>query len=349
MNIKLLTTARELRGISQSELSNKIGINQSSLSKFEKGLSNLSENVKFKIADTLGFPYSFFLRENVKVPISDFYYRKRASVLKKELSKFEALIDIYRMQIDTLLTSVEIPEYDLPNFDIKHNGTPEEIARKLRTHFQLEKGPINDLTGLLESHGLIIIEFDLQDLKIDGISLFTNKNQPIIFLNNNIPNDRKQFTLAHELGHLVLHINSIVSIDRDEEDEANKFAAEFLMPELDCFNSLTQLRFSDLPDLKRYWNLSMAFIIMRAKTLKTITPRRTKNLMIELSKRGYRKKEPIITEFQSPRVLDAIVNVYLNELEYTKEEFLEILTFNEIDFNAFFERRKSNVIKLKLL
>lgn len=49
----------------------------------------------------------------------------------------------------------------------------------------------------------------------------------MVLLNADLTNDRKRWTLAHELGHLVLHSNYI---DPELESQADAFAAEFLMP-----------------------------------------------------------------------------------------------------------------------
>ena len=50
---------------------------------------------------------------------------------------------------------------------------------------------------------------------------------PVILINATSPTDRKRLTIAHELGHLVLHS---VDVTEELEIEANWFAAEFLMP-----------------------------------------------------------------------------------------------------------------------
>jgi Zn-dependent peptidase ImmA (M78 family) len=72
-----------------------------------------------------------------------------------------------------------------------------------------------------------------EDEKFDGVSFITEKGFAVIVINKNFPNDRKRFTLAHELVHLLLHneSNSPISTFRDKEKEANDFATEFLMRE----------------------------------------------------------------------------------------------------------------------
>ena len=45
-------------------------------------------------------------------------------------------------------------------------------------------------------------------------------------MNSDMPGDRHRFNLAHELGHALMHRHSTGEC----ESEANRFAAEFLMP-----------------------------------------------------------------------------------------------------------------------
>jgi len=343
---KLIELIRNYRGLSQSQLANAIdGLSQGHLSKIEKDLINATPNMLEKIADRLGFPLSFFHLNPIKTPISDFYYKKRTTISRKEQVHLEALIDIYRMVVDILLESIDIPEYDMPSFDIAYSGSPQQIARKLRKYLSLERGPIENLTLEIEKRGVIIVEIDTQIEKFDGITTLTDKRQPIIFINKNMPNDRKRFTIVHELGHLIMHIPFLVSTDRDEEIETNTFTGEFLMPELDCYNDLLNLKISDLPNLKRYWKVSMAAIISRATILRAIASNKSKYLWIELSRRGWRKKEPIIIDYNEPNLVRMVIESFFNDLEYTRKEALDILCLSEKDFGLLFNL-KSKVISI---
>lgn len=80
---------------------------------------------------------------------------------------------------------------------------------------------------------------------VDGISInLKSKDQrPIVIISNSLPPTRRKFTMAHELGHIFIpwHIGTIFShtnenhayanrLYHDCETEANRFAAELLMP-----------------------------------------------------------------------------------------------------------------------
>ena len=71
INYKQIIFAREYRGYSQTELASKIvGLSQSNLSKYEKGIGPLSTDVLNRIIDFLGFPSS---QESHTTPFSYSY------------------------------------------------------------------------------------------------------------------------------------------------------------------------------------------------------------------------------------------------------------------------------------
>lgn len=341
----MLVIARESRGLTQKELVDDVpNLNQGNYSKMEKGILRVPQETLLNIAKRLDYPESFFYKKSVYTPISNFYYRRRASISKKDLSTLEAKFDIIRITVDELLDSIEIPEYKFPLYQVSESETPSSIARKIREYMKLPRGPINNLVQVLEAFGILVYFIETDNSKFDGISLLTDKGQPIIFINDAFSNDRKRFNLAHELGHLILHIpHGPLPSDRDEEQEANEFAGEFLMPYLDCRSDLMNLRYSQLGILKTYWKVSKAAIAYRAKAMNTITSERYTNLNIELSKNGEKKKESGFVELDEPKLMNLIINAYENELGYTFAEILGLLGLNERDYFTLFKRSKHNV------
>lgn len=344
-NHKILILARESRGLTQKQLVDDIpNLNQGNYSKMEKGIINIPLETLSNIAKRLDYPESFFYKKSVNTPISSFYYRKRVSMSKKDLSVLEAKLDIIRIMIDELLDSVDLPEYKLPKYAITDDLSPSDIAIKIREFLKLPRGPINHLVKTLEAAGIIIYFFKTDALKFDGITLITDKGQPIIFINDALPNDRKVFTLCHELLHLVSHIPfSPLPEDRDEEGEANEFAGEFLIPYLDCRNDLMDLKYSQLGVLKMYWKVSKSAIIRRAKDIYGITPERYTNLNIELSKNGERKKENGYIEIDEPALVNLMITTHENDLGYSLNEMLQVLGLNTNDYFEYFNKSKHRI------
>ncbi|WP_191303880.1 ImmA/IrrE family metallo-endopeptidase [Amycolatopsis bartoniae] len=81
--------------------------------------------------------------------------------------------------------------------------------------------------------------------------------------NRGLAPDRERFTLAHELGYLLMHELP----HEDQERQANQFAGEFLAPAQEIPPTLqgpTVRQFARLAELKKMWKASMAFPIQRS-------------------------------------------------------------------------------------
>lgn len=350
VNHKMLVLARESRGKTQQQLVAMVpNLNQGNYSKMEKGLIPVPSDTLQNIADALNYNTSFFYKQGVYTPISSFYYRKRVSMPKKLLSLLEAKFDVIRMSIDELLDSVEIPEFKVPSFEINDKITPTDVAIKLREFLKLPRGPIKYLVSTLEAAGVIIYFINVDNEKFDGITLLTDKGQPIIFVNESMPNDRKRFTIAHEFLHLTIHIPyTPLHPDREPEPEANEGVAEFLMPYMDCRTDLQGLRYSQLGILKEYWGVSKAMILYRAKEIGAITSQRATNLYIELARSGERKKETGFVDLEEPTLCNLIIKAHEEELGYTLKDILDVLSISEKDYFEYFSKSKYKVqVKVK--
>lgn len=334
MNYKQVTFAREFRGFSQTALANSIeGLSQSNLSNFEKGLSTLSEDLKQKITDKLQFPREFFDRK-INISIENKHYRKKATIRKAIVDKFENFCKILGYVIDEMSEYVEWPSFLLQPLNVEEGFSPKYVANYTRKLLNIDKSePIRNIITLLEKSGIIIYEL-AENEKFDGVSFITDKGFPIIVINKNFSNDRKRFTLAHELGHILMHneFNFPISNYRDDkwkEKEANEFAGEFLMPEDEIKNSLRNLKISDLMSLKNYWLTSMSAIIRRAFEIGVITKDRYTFFAIEMSRRGYTKVEPGIVYIDYPKCFENGYLLLKNELNYGIKDFVHIFSLPE--------------------
>ncbi|MEM8524972.1 MAG: XRE family transcriptional regulator [Bacteroidota bacterium] len=332
-NYNMVVLARESRGITQTSLAKSINISQGNLSKIEQGLSDVGIDVIIKISKALNYPISFFQENINQLPVNHQFHRKRKSIGKRHLSLIDASLTIRRLHLRKLLQSIEI-EDNIIKLDIEKFGSPETIAQKVRHHWKLPAGPIKNLVGLLESKGLIIIYTKIYD-KLDGMAVPSEENIPLIYLNKNKTIDRQRFTLAHEFGHIVMHTDYIPKVDDDVENEADKFAAELLMP-CNEFTAMTKGKYitiEELAFLKRYWRTSMASILYRLNHLEIITPQRYRSLNVELSRIGYRKHEPILgIPHEEPRLLNELVKSHLDNLNYSTRELAEVLRMNLDEF-----------------
>ena len=322
MSYKQLKFAREYRGLSQTELSRAIpGLSQSNLSKFEKGFNTLSEDSQKKIIEFLNFP-STFLDRKISNPVVG-NYRKRSSVSKSSITSFENKCRLVGYIIDEMSDSLDWPEFTFISFNLEKDYTPEYAAQYTRKMLGLDTDePVRDICELLESKGIILYEIDGEE-KFDGLSFFTDKGYPVIIYNKNFSNDRKRFTLAHELCHLICHNENQFPIapNRNKEKEANHFAPEFLMPKSVIINSLRRLKLADIGQLKQYWLTSMASINYRAYSLGCISEKLYLYYKTELSRLGYGRREPFDVYIDRPSCFKNAYELFTKELNYTLEDF----------------------------
>ncbi|WP_158561265.1 ImmA/IrrE family metallo-endopeptidase [Emticicia sp. C21] len=333
----MIELARESRGFTQTELCEKMNVRQGTVSKLENNELFLSDDYIEKISDILNYPKSFFLLKDEIYPPSLIYYRRKAKVPGRTQKQFEAQMNIIRIHIEKLLKRVEIPDANLIDWDVEKHGQPEKAALFLREKWRLPKGKIENITRLLEDNGIIVIRFDFNTDKIDGLSLFTVKNQPIIYVNSQLPSDKERLTLAHELGHLVLHFSKITEKDRDLEKEAFRFGSEFLVPEFDFRRSFAKLNLKTLANLKRFWKVSMSSLIVKASNIGILTPNEEKYLWQQMA--PYRLREPEELDFakEQPSLVKEIIEVHKQDFELSSIEIAEILSLGVDDYYYYYE------------
>lgn len=344
INPRMLVLGRESRGISQSELAQSIKLSQPKLSQAEKGGQTLNVKDLKNLAERLNYPIGFFYQSTPSFPVSHYYYRRRVTLSQKVLNQMESLIKIYRQNIDLLMESVDLFNDELRTFN-PSKDSPEEIARKVRYLFKIPSGPIDNLNSYVEKQGIIVVKADFFHDKIDGLSTISEKNIKIIFLNQRKSNDRQKFSLAHELGHILMHFD-IPEIPNDVEEQANRFASELLMPSNEIGKSLSNLSMSKLADLKRYWKVSMKSILYKAKTLGYIDLRQYRNFQITFSKMGISRNEPISIPEEKPQLLKIVLNLHLNELEYTEKQLASYLNLPLDEFTSRFIENERPKIKI---
>ena len=207
---------------------------------------------------------------------------------------------------------------------------PEAFARKVRSDWKLKGGRISSLMSVVESAGVVIVPIDFGTDKIDAISVRPKHAPPLIFTSVRAPADRQRYTLAHELGHLVMHDLPGKRIEK----EADLFAAELLMPSHDIRAELAGMSIDKAKKLKRKWRTSMASLVKRAKDTKMISDYRSRQLFIELNR--YRKREPVSIDPDVPGTLEKLVNALQHKLNHSRRSLADITFCREV---SQFEKR----------
>lgn len=330
VNTEAITIAREMAGMTQTELAMATGFSQAKISRFEDGISQPSGEEVKTLANKLGQRPRFFYRSDVKRSVFNSFYRKRKSVSQKLLMQFNARVCVRQVQIDRLLGKVELESTPIPRFDPEdYQGGVKQVAAALRQLLKLPPGPVKSLIEPLEDIGVIIVMEDFGIPKLDGVSTFSNKGTPIIFLNVQAPPSRRRFSLAHEIAHTALH--RYLAPDADEQADA--LAAELLMPENDIRTELAgePLSLARLAELKPRWRVSMAALLFRAKTLELIEQRRYSYLWAQMATAGHRIREPYeeLLEDEKPALEREIIEYHRDDLNYTTSELADSLDITE--------------------
>jgi Zn-dependent peptidase ImmA (M78 family) len=164
--------------------------------------------------------------------------------------------------------------------------------------------------------------------RIDGMPV-------LFFINMHSPADRVRYTLAHELGHMVLHTTSLKD-DDEMESEADEFAGAFMLPADEIRHQLRRFDLRHLANMKGYWKVSMAAIAVRAQRLNLITPHQSKMFWMEMGKLGYRKREPNEPHRETPRLLRQMVEFHSKKLGYSRNELAELLCLSGTELDKMY-------------
>lgn len=204
-------------------------------------------------------------------------------------------------------------------------------------------GAISNMTQVIEDAGGIVIASDFGTRHIDAFSRRPSDCPPIFFINRELPPDRWRWTLAHELGHIIMHPGMIPHDDM--EKEADAFAAEFLTPAFEIKPQLVGLTFQKLSGLKRLWKVSIQALIMRAYQLAIITDRQRRTMFMQMSQAGYRLREPMELDppAEPPVLLARIVEHHRRVLRYSDQDLCDVLAINERDLAAWYPRGESRL------
>lgn len=290
--------ARKALGLSLRDLAEQIALSHAAVKKYEDNEVTPSSDVLLKLAKALHVRVEYFFRPEI-FSFKKIQYRKHSDlpdrylgvITAKILDKIERRIELENLFPNPPLQLFSIKT--LPKRIMKIEDI-EDFANIVRNQWNLGSDPLPDMIDMLEKQGIKIFEIDNEQYpKIDGIYAVMNE-MPIIIVSNLRPGDRQRFTLAHELGHLLL--DSRLSSKLDTEECCNRFAGAFLLPKQSLINLLGTYRNSieprELSLLKQEFGISMTSILHRAEDIGIISNSLYKKLRAEFNERGWTRHEP---------------------------------------------------------
>lgn len=335
--ISMIALMREAKGWNQTDLARRAHLSQAVISRLETGALDMTPERRDALADALDCPPEI-LEDQPTLPgltISCLHHRRRASTMTvKTMRRIEALTHLTRLTMEGLLTGISPePQRDLARQPIGLEGDPRAVARDLRKQWGLNDGPIHDLVGIVESAGIIVVERPLSTPGQDAVSTWPNDEArfPMMLVTKGLPADRLRFTVAHELGHLLMHDIP----GPDQEEQANKFASEFLAPAESIRPELEGLRTGDfrrLLALKEKWGMSISALIRRAFDLELISERQYREFNMRLGQMGWRKSEPGDVAKEAPSTVNKIISAHHDTLKRSVADIARLAGMTEDRF-----------------
>lgn len=345
--------ARLAAGLTLDALGEEVGVTHTAIQKYEKGTVTPSSSQLLKLARACGIRVEYFFRTH-QVELLDPEFRKRATfgATAQEALKIK-VVALIEKRVELL---GRFPESPILSFD-QPDGLPQQIdsldqledfANNVRDKWKLGLNPIGDLTDTLETLGLLVIVVDEENLGFSGLTAKARtadgRIYPIVAVSSRWPGDRQRFTLAHELGHLL--ISDRLNDDINEEKACDRFAGAFLAPKAAVLQYLGTsrrgLEWQELFALKHEFGLSMAGWLQRAKQCGVITESVHLSQWKRFSSKGWRKLEPgEPVPREHPRLFEQLVYRALGEQFITESKAAELLGIPMMRFHK--ERQLESV------
>lgn len=391
-NGRSLTNIRIFRGLSRKQLAEKVGITEQAIWQFENGYTTPKLEVVNQLKYIFNVKSMYFYQDDIveetKVennihPAYIAYRSETINSVKKSQSESMHItfVDAFLRNIEGRIKYPENILYKLREETIKYlqenKGIPKDdqiysIAMNARKILGLSKANNENLLYLLEKAGCFIFEKEIGD-RIDAYSVWSEDNRAYIMLGNIKKSAvRRNFDLAHELGHLLMHYKVEFTMQDKEsykqlEKEANKFASEFLLPKKQFIRDFSMVDRKSNPDayldLKKKWLVSMQAIAVRAMNLELISYQQYRYFLISINRKGYKYAEPLDDKIplHRPGKIKSVLKILFDNkilplrelLEQLKIDYLFLSQLTGIDLMFFKEqfdvhRKQFSVANLEL-
>jgi Zn-dependent peptidase ImmA (M78 family)/transcriptional regulator with XRE-family HTH domain len=345
-----LIQAREARGLTAVSLAELIEVRSTSISNYECGRQSPQPEVLERLAITLNQPISFFLRAMPPGGVEDIWWRAMSSATKSARARAQARHAWLREIVAYLNDYVDFPSANLPEFnlptDVQKITTKmiEDVATECRQFWKLGTAPIADIVLLMENNGIIVSRGELEAESLDAYSQRPKESgHPIVFLGSDKASAvRSRHDASHELGHVILHRHVDAKSIRNPvlfkliENQAHRFAAAFNLPAGGFADQLWAPTLDAFLALKPHWKVAVAAMIMRCEQLGIISEEQARRSWINMSRRGWRKQEPLDDRLvpEEPRLLRRSFELLIDEGIKTAEQIQSDLMLNPADIES---------------
>lgn len=334
---KRMDEVRRAHGISINDLSEMLGVTRQTVTNYLNGKQVIDSEKLAKIARAFNKSLDYFLELEESNPLS-LMYRAEYFVNDSEDS-IQYILSRFQRYAEVLSLAGQKPAFVPESYNLALGGKKclaegdkaliEQIAIKQRQSFGVDGISGASLWYALEDSVLNIISFPLK-ADIWGMSAYSQQLGTFIFVNDrkDIPEERKIFSLLHEVGHLLLDKNRYTNDNADLrysnrradvfEKAADFFAGCFLVPRPRLAGDLqltNNMNFQSLLALKKKYGISIQSLLVALQNYGFISRNSQAHLFAILNKEGYSKREPqpMKAFVKNKQLMFTLNQLYLND------------------------------------
>ena len=298
-----LRLARKKAGLSMRDLAGRLSspVSAQAISKYEAGRMMPSSAVLVDLGRTLDVSLDFLMGDQVEA-LEGIEFRKHSGTSAKDRARAEAIVTETLEDYLAIEDILEIEPSADPFAGLRCDriGGFDEVddnANELRRHWNLGIDPIPSMTGLLEAHGIKVIEADLPQ-RFDGLACGVKRSgnradTDVVVTSRRTNVERQRLTLAHELAHRV--IQETGNPDIKIEKAMQRFAGAFLAPaEHLCAEVGTHrqgITYRELMRLKHFYGVSATAMLIRLRDVGILSAAAVEYAFRTYA-RSWRKSEP---------------------------------------------------------
>ena len=292
-----LKLARRAAGLSLRALAAAINhrVSAQAIGKYERNEAMPGSGVLIALADALRTSVDYLLGDPDLV-LEDLEFRKNAFTTKRGEAQVEATVLAHLERYLAIEEILRLPSthWDEPRdapYPVHRDPIEaDRAADALRHHWGLGHEPIPNLVELLEERGIKIFVVPLGS--VGGLVARAGRPRlppvPFVVVNAKDWGERQRFTIAHELGHILLAVARSLNAER----VAHRFAGAFLMPAealwLEVGKHRSAIPLGELLALKRVFGVSIQALTHRCRDLGIIGPATYRALFNEFDRLGWR-------------------------------------------------------------
>ena len=335
--------AREARGLQLETFAEMLGVTKQAVARYESGLIGPSGEVMRKIIAITAQPPDFFVtpRQRAASGILPFWRGLKRMELHHR-KRIARRLEWTRDAVAYVERFIHLPEVSLPPIefdymidDVEH---VERAADKVRDHWGLGRGPLRNLSIILETHGFVLIREGVACSDMDAVSCWQDGRPYILFSSDVESGPRTVWNLAHELGHMILHSSVEITADNLNviEKQANRFAGALLLPQESFSREVLGTSLNHFLFLKEKWGVAISAMAYRAKDLDILSDNQFSYLMRQMNALKIKKREPLDELFQVPKpgILADSIRLLIDKRVQSRAQIEDALALNLSDVES---------------